>query len=70
MKKEYINFDITKGYPAGKDIYYECGKCNDEIFSMPENFSECKCGNLILDMTMARLTVLDGTSLRILKKNK
>lgn len=36
MKRCYLEFDPLKGYPVGKNIYYECGICGDVIPSMPK----------------------------------
>lgn len=72
MEKEYITYQKEKGYPTGKNIYYECTLCNTNVNSLPETFSECKCGNIMIDVPMARLMINDKEHFKIFKfvKNK
>lgn len=67
MEKEYIEHEKGKGYPAGKNIYYECTLCNTYINSLPKVFSECTCSNIMLDVPMARLTISDKEHFKIFK---
>ncbi|WP_148275702.1 hypothetical protein [Rheinheimera nanhaiensis] len=57
MKKKYFNPDLSKGYPAGKKIRYQCGLCAGEIDSLPEHYACCECGNICIDADSARVTV-------------
>ncbi len=67
MEKESISYDENKGYPRGKNIYYECIRCNACIKSLPDVFADCECGNISLDVPMARLTILNKSHFRIFK---
>lgn len=72
MEKEYITYQKENGYPTGKNIYYECTLCNTNVNSLPETFSECRCGNIMIDVPMARLMINDKEHFKIFKfvKNK
>ncbi len=68
MAKNYINFNPAQGYPAGKNIFYECSLCNAVIQSMPINAAACECGNIIVDSDAGRVSVKDEGQFRIFKK--
>lgn len=57
MKKKYFSPDLSKGYPAGKKIFYECTLCGEYVESLPEHYSSCQCGNIVVDADSARVTV-------------
>lgn len=46
MDKIYLDFKENKGYPAGRNIYYECTLCNTSINSIPKCFDSCRCENI------------------------
>ena len=70
MKKEYISYMENKGYPAGKNIYYECTLCNTDINSMPKHFDSCKCGNIEIDATVGRVIIKDKNNFKIFKRKQ
>jgi hypothetical protein len=58
-KKNYIPFNPSGGYPAGDEVYYECGVCGEEVPSMPKYATACKCRNIIVDVDAGRVSVRD-----------
>lgn len=46
--RQYIAADISQGYPAGIDMYYECMRCSDIIPSLPDNSTYCSCRNIAI----------------------
>ncbi len=70
MNKIYLQFEIEKGYPAGKNIYYECTICNLFINSMPDIYDECKCGNISIDAVVGRITIEANKKIKIFKTKK
>jgi hypothetical protein len=58
-KKHYIPFDITsaKGYPSGKDLFYECANCGDVLPSWPKDCMSCSCKNIFIDIHAGRLVI-------------
>ncbi len=45
----YHQFDAAKGYPAAKNLYYECAVCGNVVPSMPGKQVSCKCQNVAVD---------------------
>ena len=45
----YHQFDPAKGYPAAKNLYYECAVCGNVVLSMPGKQVSCKCRNVAVD---------------------
>ena len=66
-KRIYIDFDPSKGFPAGKSLYYECLRCGELIPSIPDNFASCECGNLRIDGDAGRVSASDESKLRLVK---
>jgi hypothetical protein len=64
MKKKYFDFDPSKGYPAGKTIFYECTNCASEIPSIPDRSIWCSCRNLSIDVDAGRISVDNESNLR------
>jgi hypothetical protein len=64
-KKHYISFDPSRGYPTGKNLFYECTKCSDIFPSWPQDSVTCSCGNLHIDIHSGRLIVKDHTFFKI-----
>lgn len=52
------------GYPAGNDIFYECGICGDSVPSKPRNAAACTCRNIIVDADSGRVSVKDKSKFR------
>ncbi len=65
--RQYIEFDPRKGYPAGPDLFYECGLCGDVIPSIPENAAACRCGNVRVDTDGGRASIKNDEKLRIFR---
>jgi hypothetical protein len=69
MKKKYIKGDFTKkGYPFGKNIFYECEVCGSIVKSAPENLDECKCKNIIVDMGAGRIITRDDLKIKVFEE--
>ena len=72
--KNYIYEILKKGIsdtseaPKGKDIYYQCNKCQSIIPSLPKDNIYCSCGNIGIDRDMNRLFVKDYSNFVILRK--
>lgn len=64
MDRNYLNFDFSKGYPAGTGIRYECGVCGSTLPSIPEHSVACKCRNVIVDVDAGRVAVKDNSKLK------
>lgn len=60
-----IKADFAKGYPAGKDMFYECRLCKIQISSQPKVFQTCECGNISIDIDAGRVTVKDYSKFKI-----
>lgn len=68
--KKYIEFEPNqaKGYPAGKNVFYECLICGEFVESKPQYFAECKCQNITVDTSGGRLSITDHEKFKIFKK--
>jgi len=64
-----IKADLSNGYPAGKDIFYECGICKIQIPSLPKVFQTCQCGNISIDIDAGRVTVKDSSMFKVIQKS-
>lgn len=65
--RQYLTLDLSKGYPAGKDLYYECLKCGDVIPSLPDDDISCKCRNIMVDIGASRFKLYDPTKARLFR---
>jgi hypothetical protein len=65
--KSYLNLDLNQGYPAGKDIFYECGQCGDVIPSQPKESLCCSCGNICIDVDAGRISVKDHSLFKVFR---
>ncbi len=53
---------------TGENIFYECQICEDEIPSLPKNeVAECKCKNVLVDISSARIGVRDESRVKVFK---
>lgn len=68
-ERSYLTFEPnqTKGYPAGKNVFYECTLCSGVVSSLPEHFEKCECGNIEVDSSGGRMSVQDPNRMRIFK---
>jgi len=64
MDRNCLNVDLSKGYPVGSDIEYECGVCGDALASMPVCSVACKCRNVIIDVDAGRVAIKDNSKLK------
>lgn len=65
VSREYTRFDPDEGYPAARDLFYECVKCGVVIPSLPTDNVRCRCGNVTVDLDAGRLSVRNDTELRL-----
>jgi hypothetical protein len=67
---QYISFDPKQGYPAGKNIAYECLICGKTVSSMPANDEpwECTCRNIVVDGDAGRVSVKDDTKMKAFRR--
>lgn len=49
----------TRDAPKGPDIFYRCLRCGVLIPSQPRENTECRCGNIGIDVDYFRLWVDD-----------
>jgi hypothetical protein len=65
--REPVAFDPKSGYPAGRSIVYECGRCGVTIPSAPGHDEpyRCACGNVAVDPDAGRVSVKDHAQLTI-----
>lgn len=63
-KRRYVEFDPEEGYPAGKNLWYECGGCGGVVPSTPKQSVRCGCGNIALDVSAGRVSVKDDSQFR------
>lgn len=63
MTKIYL--DVRGGYPAGADIFYECGICGESVLSMPPDAEACSCRNIIVDADAGRVSVKDAGRFKV-----
>jgi hypothetical protein len=63
--KKYIQLDASRGYPAGKNIYYECEICGESVPSEPKNAAACACRNIIVDADAGRVSIKELSKLKV-----
>lgn len=63
--KRYLNFNPKDGYPAAKNIFYECSRCGGVIPSMPDDSLCCSCRNVCIDIDAGRVSVKNDDDLKI-----
>ena len=66
--RQYLPLDISKGYPAADDLYYECLTCGDIIPSKPNDDIACKCKNIIVDIGYGRMDIGDVAKARLFRQ--
>lgn len=70
FKLEYISYNFKDGYPSDDALFYECQKCLDVIASNVKENTECKCGNIFIDVSSARFVVEDEEKIKLLRVKK
>jgi hypothetical protein len=63
-KRRYLDFDPRSGYPAGRDVFFDCVRCGTVLPSMPLDSMACKCGNVRIDVDYGRIGVTDHELLK------
>jgi hypothetical protein len=63
--RTYLPFSPNAGYPAGTDLFYECGRCGDVIPSMPADSTHCRCRNIMIDVDYGRVSIEDHNQVRL-----
>lgn len=64
-RRQYFSFNPASGYPAGENIYYECGGCGGVLKSRPEDSVHCECRNIMIDADYGRVSVRDHSLMKI-----
>jgi hypothetical protein len=62
--RTYYSFNPQSGYPAGKDLYYECLRCGDVIHSLPIESMMCSCRNIAIDIEYGRVSIKDHSMVK------
>lgn len=67
---EPIQFDLSKGWPVGKNLIYKCLRCGNLVASFPSEQNlmlnwECGCSNIVVDV--GRVAVKDKDKVQLLK---
>ena len=65
MEKKYLGLNPQKGYPFGKNLFYECMACADTLPSRAEKSIGCKCGNILIDVESGRITIRDHSLVKL-----
>lgn len=63
--REYVDFDPSKGWRAGRDLYYECQICGDLVHSISN--SRCSCRNVLVEEDSARAGAKDETKVKLVR---
>jgi hypothetical protein len=70
VRRDYLDFDPARGYPAGAAIAYECRLCGATLPSLPAPpEGECGCGNVGVDLDAGRVRVGVAGTLRAFEKS-
>ena len=70
MARIYIPAVLGEGYPAGRDVRYECLRCGGVVASMP-TYDEpwtCSCRNVRVDADAGRVSVDRHEQLRVFRE--
>lgn len=67
--RNVLNFEPSNGYPAGKNIYYECLRCGSVLPSQPEDNQACSCCNVVIDVDAGRVSIRDHSQFRVFIEN-
>ena len=65
QNREYHIFNPQKGYPTGRNLYYECMRCGEVIPSIPNDSIICKCRNIAIDVDYGRISIKDHSLIRL-----
>jgi hypothetical protein len=69
--KKYLEIEINVGttrLPSGKNLFYECQICGEEVASAPEYAEVCKCRNIMVDPEAGRMVFSDITEVKVFEK--
>ena len=70
MKKQYIDYDFSKGWPVKHGLYYECLICKTVIPSDIKTHACCRCKNFSFDSDYGRMGANDESQIRLFKYTK
>jgi hypothetical protein len=63
-----LKFQSSSGWPAGIDLFYQCGICGDIVASKPSDSVMCNCHNIRIDIDYGRFVAEGGDeTVRLLK---
>jgi hypothetical protein len=65
LRKEYLPFDPTQGYPAGDGLFYECLLCGTIVSSLPTDSVGCVCGKIFIDVDYGRCAIREPASVKL-----
>ena len=63
--RQYLTFNPAVGYPAAKDLFYECLSCGDVIPSLPDDSTQCKCKNIMIDIDYGRIKIQNPALIKL-----
>ncbi|MCD4824437.1 MAG: hypothetical protein K8S55_07510 [Phycisphaerae bacterium] len=64
-KRQYHQFNPSKGFPASKSLSYECLNCGEVIPSLPEDSVHCTCRNIMIDADYGRISIQEPDLVRL-----
>ena len=62
------NFDPKKGYHVGPHRFYECLRCDELLPSRPRTNTDCRCGNIQIDVDAGRLHIQDHSKVLLVEE--
>jgi hypothetical protein len=63
--KSYQSFNAAAGYPTAPNLFYECLGCGDVVPSVPEDSTQCRCRNIMIDVAYGRISIQDHAKLKL-----
>lgn len=64
-RKIYQDYNPSSGYPAGRELFYECLRCGENIPSLPSDSTHCRCRNIMIDVDYGRIKIQDHTHAKL-----
>jgi hypothetical protein len=66
--KTYRDFNPKSGYPAAKDLFYECLRCSEIVPSLPIDSAHCQCRNIMIDVDYGRVSIQDPANVKLFSR--